>query len=388
MPRRALETLTKRIVDKTLPGSCAWDVQVPGFGVRVMPSGRKSFIFQYRTRGGIQGKQTIGQYPAMTVDAARRIARALRAEVDSGGNPSASRKAEREAATVSDLVDYYVGDYAQARLKPGTAKAMAGLMDRFVRPAIGSRKAADVRDCDIRRVHTNARDAAGRYSANKLRAGLSRMFTLGQQNGWCGQNPCVGVERYHEDERQSYLSDVEVVQLLTACDKHSDQGAANAIRLLLFTGARLREVLGATWSQFDLDKGVWEKPSHHTKTKIRHQVHLADPVVDFLRRMRRDGFGDEHLFPGRIAGKCRVDLKKPWDHITRAAGLTGYRIHDLRRTHASFMLSSGADLTTVGKALGHTQASTTLRYAFLLADVQKEAANRTVEKMGIVRLVR
>jgi integrase len=353
-----------------------------------MPSGTRSFIFQYRTRGGVQGKQTIGHYPAMTVEAARRVARALRTEVDAGGNPSESRRVERKVPTVAHLIDFYTGEYARTRgLKPDTAKSMRSLMDRFVRPVLGSRKAVDVKTVDIRKAHASAREGAGRYAANKLKAGLNRMFVLARQNGWCAENPCTGVERYPEDKRQSYLSDVEVLRLLAACDTYADQNPANAIRLLLFTGARLREVLGAMWSQFELEKGLWEKPSHHTKTKMRHLVHLADPVVELLRRMRQEGFGCEHLFPGRIAGKCRADLKKPWEHITKTAGLSGFCIHDLRRTHASFMLSSGADLTTVGKALGHTQASTTLRYAFLLTDVQKEAANRTVQKMGLLRVV-
>jgi integrase len=82
-----------------------------------------------------------------------------------------------------------------------------------------------------------------------------------------------------------------------------------------------------------------------------------------------------------------VDLKRPWSALCEAAGLDGYRLHDLRRTYASFMLSGGADLSTVGNALGHTQASTTMRYAFLLTEVQKEAANRAVGKMGLLRAI-
>jgi hypothetical protein len=256
MPKRTVTNLTKRLIDDARPGTFVWDAQAPGLGVRVMPSGLKSFIFQFRTRDGIQGKQTVGRYPSMTVDEARRIARGLRIRVDKGGNPSLDRKADRKAPSVSMLIDYYTGEYAQTRgLKPQTAKEMRSLMERFVLRPLGSRKVAAVQTVDVRKVVAKARDDAGRYRANYLRAGLHRMFVLAKQNGWGTENPCDGVERYEEDKRQNFLGREELVRLLTACDNHQDQNAANAVRLLLFTGARLREVLNATWDQFDLDRG-------------------------------------------------------------------------------------------------------------------------------------
>jgi integrase len=388
MPKRTLTTLTKRLIDEAAPDAYVWDVQVPGFGVRVMPSGLKSFVFQFRTRTGGQGKQTIGRYPSMTVETARKTARALRTQVDEGGNPSRERQAGRDAPTVSRLADFYTEDYAQSRgLKAATSKGMRNLLERFVLPTLGSRKVADIHITDIRKVHAAARDGAGRYRANYLRAGLNRMFVLAQQNGWCTGNPCNGVTRYHEDKRQTYLGKDEVVRLLSACDSLEDQNAANAVRMLLFTGARLREVLNATWDQFDFEKRIWEKPSQHTKSKIRHQVVLADLVVEILRRMRREAVSGHHLFPGRSFDKGRVDLKRPWAILCSRAGLVGYRIHDLRRTYASSMLSEGADLNTVGSALGHTQLSTTLRYAFLQTEVKRDAANRAVGAMGLLRVV-
>jgi integrase len=388
MPKRTLTTLTKRLIDDALPNTTVWDVQVPGFGVRVMPSGLKSFIFQYRTRTGGQGRQTVGRYPSMTVDAARRAARTLRTHVDEGRNPSQERKAGRDAPTMSRLVDFYTGDYALSRgLQPSTVKSMRGLLDRFVLPTLGTRKVADIRITDIRKVHADARDHVSRYRANYMRAGLNRMFVLANQNEWCTGNPCKGVERYDEDKRETYLSLDEVHRLLAACDAYPDQNAANAVRMLLWTGARLREVLHASWNEFDFDKRIWVKPSHHTKTKIRHQVQLADIIVELLRKMHREQGETSHLFPGRGLDKPRVDLQRPWAALCAAAGLSGYRIHDLRRTYASFMASGGATLSTIGQALGHTQASTTMRYAFLLPDTQRDAANRAVGKMGLLRVV-
>jgi integrase len=383
MPKRTLTRLTKRTIDDARPGTSVWDVEVPGFGVRVTPAGARSFIFQFRSRAQQQGRITIGRYPVMTVEDARKVARQHRIEVESGGNPSLARKELRTAPTMNDLAALYCGDYAQSRaLKSRTVKDARRLLDRYALPALGSRKVRDVTSLDIRKVQAECLSGSGRYESNRLRAVLSRMFTLAIQSGWKTDNPCHAVEKLQEDQRWDHLSPAQVADLMSACDRYDDQNAANAVRLLLFTGARLNEVLKAEWNQFDLASGIWTKPSSHTKTKVRQRLTLATKVTELLRDMRQlDPLGT-FLFPGRDPSKPRADLNRPWNAIKKDAGLERFRRHDLRRTTASFMLSAGADLSAVGKALGHTQPSTTARYAHLFDDVQREGINRAVELMS------
>ena len=162
--------------------------------------------------------------------------------------------------------------------------------------------------------------------------------------------------------------------------------------------ARLNEVLRAEWPQFDLEAGLWEKPSAHTKTKRQHRLELEGPALELLRGMADAKSHPVYLFPGNPklrrksapvdikTGKPkgirpRADLKYPWREVSSIAGLKGVRLHDLRRTTASFMLSGGSSLATVGKALGHTQASTTQRYATLAASVQREGLREAGERM-------
>ncbi len=382
MPKRTTNRLTKRAVEATQPGTFCWDAEVPGFGVRVMPSGNRSFVFQFRTHAGESGRITLGSFPALTVDEARKLAREHSLCVEQGGNPSRDRRNAREAPTMNDLAAFYCGPYGKERgLKAQTIKDARRLLERYALPLIGSRKVDKVTVSDIRRVHSDANTGSGRYEANRLRAVLSKMFSLAIQNEWRIDNPCSGVQKYHEDQRWDYLSEIDVTALLSACDAYSDQSAANAVRLLLFTGARLREVLKADWSQFDLVRGFWEKPSHHTKTKLRHRVQLPRAALAILIAMREADLNGEFLFPGRSEGKPRSDLKRPWKALRQLAGLNGSRCHDLRRTTASFILSTGSGLATVGKTLGHTQASTTARYAHLLEDVQREGIERAVDRM-------
>lgn len=248
---------------------------------------------------------------------------------------------------------------------------------------------------------------AGTHQANRLHAVLSAMFNLAIEQGSRSDNPCKPLKRLHEDERWRNLSDQEVARLLDACDHYEEEhgygadsrGASDAVRLLLFTGARLREVLGAEWSQFDLERGLWLKPSAHTKTKRQHRLELDGPALDLLREMKQRAAHSRFLFPGDpskgrksaakgvvpIPNKPRSDLKRPWSRLVELAGLTDVRIHDLRRTTASFMLSGGASLASVGKSLGHTQSRTTARYAHLSETVQRRDLRVAGERMAALR---
>jgi len=380
MPKRTQTRLTKNAVAATVYN--VWDSEVPGFGVRVLPSGLKTFVFQFRTLASDQGRITIGRFPALTVDEARKQAREFRNVVDRGGNPSRDRHEARHAPTMRDLADLYCNEYGPEKgLKAQTIKDARRMLDQYVLTGWGNRKVIDISTSDVRKMHSSARDGSGPYAANRLRAFLSKMFSLAIGEEWRSTNPCKGVDRYNEDQRWNYLSPGQVSALLDACDRYEDQGAANAVRMLLFSGARLREVLHATWDQVDLERGVWVKPSHHTKTKIRHQVHLADALVSLLQEMRDQDPTGTFLFPGRSDTAPRSDLKRPWTALLKEAGLPAFVLHDLRRTTASFMLSGGCSLAEVGKVLGHTQASTTARYAQLFESAQRDGINRATRTM-------
>jgi integrase len=218
------------------------------------------------------------------------------------------------------------------------------------------------------------------------------MFSLAVEQQLRSTNPCKGVKKFPEDQRWRNFSDEEVARILRACDAYPLQNPANAIRLLLFSGARLQEVLKAEWSQFNLNAGIWEKPSSHTKTKRQHRLQLEGHVLDLIRDMRTDDPDGRFLFPGKDAEpdptapdadlrRPRADLKRPWEWIVKEAKLEDARRHDLRRTTASFMLDAQVPLEAIGKALGHTQLSTTTRYAHLRQSAQGAAIRQAGDRM-------
>lgn len=370
------EKLTADLIRKTTPPATGSrvirDTEIPGFGLRITAGNVRAFILNYH-HAGIERRLTIGQIPAWSLAAAREEAKALRKRIDRGEDPLAERTAAREAPTVSDLCDRFVKDELP-RKRPSTRREYTSLIDKQIRPRLGSRKVAAVGYADVDELHR--RLAKTPYRANRCIAVLSRMMSLAIKWRMRPDNPCRGIERFHEDRRERMLSPAEIARLADALAKHPDQSVANAVRLLLLTGARRGEALGATWAQFNLDTGVWTKPAATTKSNRDHRVPLSAPARALLSAMLKAAEDDAaFLFPGK-PGAPLTDIKHSWQAIRERAKLDNVRLHDLRHTFASVLASSGASLPMIGALLGHTQAATTHRYAHLYDDPLREATER------------
>jgi integrase len=361
---------------------------VRGFGIRVTAGGARSFILNY-IAGGRERRLTIGSYPEWSVVGAREEAKRLKREIDIGRDPLGERVAYREAPTVSELCDRYLEEHA-AKKRGGPEDRR--MIERTVRRELGARKVADVTYTDIDRLHrkltvSSARKKTGGapYAANRLLALLSKMFSLSIRWGMRPDNPAKGVERNPEERRVRFLGGDELRRLTDALAEHSSQPAANAIRLLLLTGARSGEVLSATWDQFNLEIGIWTKPSSHTKQKREHRVPLSAPARQLLSEMKeaasrqtreRRRESSPYLFAARLGEGPMVDLKSSWRAICCSADLQDLRLHDLRHSFASMLASAGLSLPVIGALLGHTQPGTTARYAHLFDDPLRAATER------------
>jgi integrase len=233
-------------------------------------------------------------------------------------------------------------------------------------------KVAAVTQSDIDRLHRQLSTRAP-YRANRLAALLSKMFALAIRWKLRSDNPAKGLERNQEEKRSRYLTAVELPNLLAAINAHKERQGANIIRFLLLTGARRGEALNATWDQFDLNASVWVKPSAHTKQKKEHRVPLSEPALVLLQQLHEEKAGSKYLFPSLHTGLPRVEVRKDWATICAAAGIASLRLHDLRHSFASMLAGHGLGLSVIGALLGHTQASTTQRYAHLADDPLRAA---------------
>jgi integrase len=350
---------------------------LPGFGIRVTTGGTRSFVLNYVTKAGRERRITIGQFPNWTTVAARQRARELKREIDAGGDPLSDIENVRAAPTMAGLCDRFTAEHLP-RKRTSTAADYRRMLTKYIKPHFGLHtKVEDVRFENIDALHRAATRNGGPYVANRCVAVLSKMFSLAVKWRMRPDNPCKGMERNTESKRVRYLSGEELARLTTALAAHSDKQTANIIRFLLLTGCRKGEALAARWEDIDLAKGVWSKPAASVKQNMPHIAPLSAPARQLLSEIAVQG---EFVFPGIDGRAHRTSIEGGWRSIRRAAGITGLRIHDLRHSFASQLASSGASLPLIGALLGHTNPTTTHRYAHLFDDPQRAA----VERVGAV----
>jgi len=358
-----------------------YDDETPGFGVRITANAVISFVLDYRINGR-KRRYTLGRYPELSATAARQEAIQVRGALRLGEDPLAEKEHRRDAPTVADLFDDFMERHSKIYLRPNSIRCYEVMGRNIVLPRLGRMKVADLRRRDVEELHQSLKDTP--YHANRARALLSKMMSLAKRWEWRTDNPCEGVPKFHEEKRDRWLSTEEIERLCDALDNHPNQSVANAIRLMLLTGARRGEVLTAVWDDFNFELGVWTKPSHHTKQKRTEHVPLSPPAVQLLVSMKEKS-ASHYLFPGEVPGKPLQEIKRAWSAVCKHAKLANVRLHDLRHTYASHLVSSGMSLPIVGRLLGHTQPQTTARYAHLADDPLRQATNRFASIVAAAR---
>jgi integrase len=380
--------ITKRSVDALKAAAdgaeaVLWDTELKGFGARVQRGGAKSYVLHYRAGGGRGAplrKLTIGRHGSpWTPETARKEAKTLLGMIEDGADPAADKIARREAPTIAELAERFLAEHADAKRKGSTAAEYRRLLEKIILPELGRRKAADVTRADITKLHHANRAAP--YQANRVLAVLSKMFNLAERWGLRpdGSNPCRHVEKFGERKRERMLSPAELARLGDALAAHDGSPyAVAAVKLLVFTGARLGEVLGLRWEWIDFERGEARLPDSKTGAKT---LHLPPPALAVLTELPRLD-GNPYVIAGANPGAALVNLQKPWRAMRRPAGLDDVRLHDLRHAFASVAASSGMGLPIIGKMLGHSQPATTARYAHLASDPVKAAAAAVADKIA------
>ena len=325
---------------------------------------------------------TIGRHGVLTAEEARKIARQTLGSVSQGKDPAEDRKTRRQAPTMKMLCDDYLERHARPNKRPKSVHDDITMIEGVILPKLGSKKVANVTRRDIETILHGMRETP--YKANRVRALLSKMFSLAFAWSWRSDNPVTGIEKFQEQKRERWLQEDELKRLSDVLNAHPNQKCAAIIRLLLLTGARKSEVLNLTWDQIDLKRGVWTKPAHTTKQKRTEHVPLSAEALTVLQEVSEQPWFDAvHVFPGVIAGKPVHCIKKFWSDVRVAAELDPTRIHDLRHTYASHLVSGGISLAIVGRLMGHTQPQTTQRYAHFADDPLREATGMFGKKLKL-----
>jgi integrase len=372
--------LTKRVIDATKPAAdhdvFRWDAELRGFGLRVKPTGVKSYILQYRTMIGISRRVTIGQHGRLTADEARTQAKIQLGRVARGGDPAAEKASARDGISFSVFAERYLSDHAETKKKPSSVRMDRINLQKHILPILGRKRLDTLGRADMVRLHQSMRATPG--AANRCLALLSKMMNLAERWGERpdGSNPCRHVEKYRENKRDRFLSAAELARLGAACQRCEQDGTIGLsflalVRLLIFTGARLSEIQKAQWDWVDFELGVLRLPDSKSGAKT---IMLPAPALDVLARVVRVD-GNPYIIAGEN-NRYLVNVWKQWAILREVAELKNVRLHDLRHSFASIGAAGGMSLNIIGGLLGHTQAQTTLRYAHLAADPLRAAANR------------
>jgi integrase len=405
-PEKLTDTFCKQVKPPKTGQIIYWDAGIEGFGLRLTANNHRSFILNYR----IQRKQrryTIGKFPdQLSATTARGKAQRLSQGIREGHDPFIEKQRfaqetieeQARARTVRDLANAYMENHVRPKRRAKTIKEYQAQIDNHILPQLSSFRVGSVLPRDINdRIHVPLR--ATPYLANRVLSLIAAMFNWAKTHdaeGWGlgdRSNPAEAIERYEEQKRVSWLTEDEMQRLSKALDGFPAQvredldcsekqkrflvkeakRIVSAVRLLFFTGSRAKEVLGATWSEFDLERKRWDRPAQRNKQKRAESVPLSDEAVAILKALPHD---NEFVFPGRHPGESLTDISGAWQKIRDVAGLPDLRLHDLRHNYATWLVSSGESLTQVGRLLGHSQPATTQRYVAFQDKPLREATNR------------
>lgn len=369
--------ITKRVLDTLEPGddqAVIWDTEVAGFGARFQ-GGAWRYVVKYRI-GARQRWYSIGRHGApWTPDTARGEARRLLGLVAGGVDPAADNTALDATPTLAEFAVRYIDDHAIPHKKAASVEQDRANLRRAILPALGALRLDNVTRADVVKFHLARKDTP--TNANRCLALLSHMFTMAEKWGLRpdNSNPCRHVGRFRETKRRRFLSAAELARLGQVL-AHAETGdgvspyVTAAVRLLIFTGARVSEILNLRWQDVDTTSGVLALRDSKTGPK---QIYLNAPAVKLLAGLPRLA-GNPHVIAGTRPGGRLVDLEHPWQRLRAKADLDDVRLHDLRHSFASVAAASGQSLPIIGALLGHTQAATTQRYAHLSADPLRAAS--------------
>jgi integrase len=357
-----------------------WDASLVGFGVRLLPSGLRTFILQRRTKSGRSIRLKIARVGDLSADQARDRARELIAEIVLGRDPASERRearlaerARRMAPTVQHLAEEWLA-HGQTRAglawREPTAEAYRRAVARHILPELGRLRVEAVERKHIRAMLASVKHPIAR---NRTLAAVRAMFSHAvRSDDWqLSINPAAGIGAAPENKRHRYPQNGELQRLVEALQGRDDR-ASKFIMMLLLTGARRGELLASRWADFDLDAGTWVKPEGTTKTRRTHRIPLNQQAVELLREIK----AVEPFWP---FGRLRLaQIRVAWEEVKREARIEDLRVHDLRHFHASLLASMGLSLPVIGALLGHASQSTTQRYAHLVDEALREAS----EKVG------
>lgn len=412
-------SLTKRTVDAAHPADKRyhiWDCELRGFGLRIEPSGIKTFVAKYRVGGGgrsaPQRIQTVGRFGTLTAEEARRKAKVILGSVAAGADPAGDLAARRREMTMAGLIDFYEthgcvvqrGQRIGEPMKPLTKAYTLARLRHHVVPLLGSRRAKDVTSGDIERFAADVLAGktaknekigprkriivkGGPGAARKVVRDLSAVFSFAKRSEIVERNPVENAAvRKTDGQKTRFLTLEEVARLGQALDQLESEGtnikAINIARLWALTGCRRNEIAGLKWDEVDFENGMLVLEDSKTGKSMRP---LGTAALTLLQQIER-AEDSEFVFPADTGEGYFQGTKTPWARAIRKAGLPGVTPHTLRHTIGSTAISTGEAIALTGAILGHSNPRSTAIYAHIQHEPSRKAANRVSKRIAAALL--
>ena len=351
------------------------DSELPGLYVLVSSAGTiASFFLRYKDQNGKTAHAKLGRTTDIDLATARKQAKTLKAEIALGRDPHREEKARKEVITYATFWEEHLEPYSKPRKR---SWARDEEMFRLrIKAVFGDKRLNQITRQQIQSFHTDllAKGLAPATCDHHVKL-LKSSLNLAVDWGLLEKNPAARVPLFNRDNKvEDYLEQDELEQLLTVLRTDENRTICLLALFLLSTGARLNEVLTASWSQVDKPNRVWRIAASNSKSKRVRSVPLNDSALAVLEQLETEG-KFENLFVNLKTKLPYTTITKVWSRLRNKAGLPRLRIHDLRHQYASFLVNSGRTLYEVQQILGHSNPIVTQRYAHLSSKSLQAAAN-------------
>jgi len=354
------------------------DGKTPGLKIRVTANNIKTFCVLKRVKGGSPLRTTLGRFPDMSIEQARKQAAVILAEIAEGGNPAEVKRALKAELTVAELFNLYFERHAKVHKK--TADGDEQQFRLHLEGPIGKKKLSAITPKVAATIHAKITSDGHLTTANRVIALLSGVFNRAIEWEITETNPCTRIRHNKEVSRDRFLQADEFPRFTAALNTEPNPTIRDYIWLSLLTGARKANVVSMQWSEISLAEGVWRIPM--TKNGTPQNIPLPKPAIAVLKKRRKMlDETESFVFPGSGATGHLVEPKKAWGKLLERANITNLRIHDLRRTMGSWQAKTGASLSIIGKSLNHKSTQTTAIYARLDMDPVRDSMNTATTAM-------